>query len=233
MPTKIYKPSESYLLSIAKIEKPGLRYVLPAVQAISNEVFVNVAYIDVVKSKVPPDVVEHYLEYVVRKLADVSQFGVQVSNAVFRPTRSGVDTEVKLVGKSGEQIFKYLVSAQAPVKFTEDWADSMDLAAKRYARYTQTITAEDWDAIKTTAIRGYEAFIGGSNNPRHQIAALKYIVGIDSIEPEYYLQRIRESVERYKMGYESGKVKFDYKQNIVIAGLAAARKFVEAFALAF
>ncbi|MEM4959865.1 MAG: hypothetical protein QXX12_08365, partial [Nanopusillaceae archaeon] len=147
--------------------------------------------------------------------------------------RSGIEAEAELTGRGGEQTFKYVVSAQAPVKFTEDWSDSADLAVKRYARYTQTITADDWNAIRATAIKGYEAFIGESDHPRHRMAALKYAVSIGSIDPEYYLERIRESVEKYKMGYELGKMKFDYKQNVVITGLAAARKFVEAFALAF
>ncbi|MEM4619803.1 MAG: hypothetical protein QW607_06265 [Desulfurococcaceae archaeon] len=233
MPTKVYRPAESYLLTVAKIEKPGLRYVLPGVQAMANEIFVGVAYADVARGSVPSEVIDEYLQFLNSKLTEFSQFGVEVSNNEIIPGRAGIIVEATLKGKGGERTFSETVSANAPVKFTEDWAESVDIAAKRYARYTQTLTAEDWNAIRETAVRGYQSFIGEAVSPKHRMAVIKHAIGLGSVDPEYYLQRIRESVEKYKMGYEMAKMKFDRKQNVVIAGLAAARKFVEAFALAF
>ncbi|MEM4964181.1 MAG: hypothetical protein QXT13_08545 [Pyrobaculum sp.] len=233
MKTKIFNPRDTVELTILRYEKPTLKYVLPGATALANQIFVAIAYADYIRPHVHPETLDEFLGYIKSQFTKFKDyFGVNVNVYKLEEVRGGVEFNADLE-RSGKVNVNITVSAYTDIKFTEDWMASRDLAYERYKRYTQTLDEEDWIAIRDTAVLGYQAFIGETDNIRHKMAALKYTIAMNAVDPEYYISRLRDSVEKYKLGYQMAQIKFDRKQNVMIPGLAAARRFIVAFARAY
>lgn len=231
-PVRIVTVDDRLVLTELKRANPQYAPYIAAIQAAANEFMGPMGFLayGIAKGNIDANAVDEYVRvaepefnYKIRPLGVSVQFsaspvsgGLQVSwTAVNTVSGPGTDSAV-----SGS----YTITGLAE-DFSEDWAESLALAADRWSRFVNTLTPEMADKILRAAQVGYEEFIiGRSPSPKQIMAALKHKVKLLAVDRNYYVDRIREAAERYQAGYKEAKTKYAEVFKYVGDALYAATK---------
>ena len=108
---------------------------------------------------------------------------------------------------------------------SDDWAQSLAIAANRFSRWVQTLDPNKARAILDTAAAGYEAFMtGGTPTARQQMAALKHKLRIKAVDPAMYVSQLQVGATKYQVGYQNAVSKYREVAKWIMDALLAATK---------
>jgi len=209
---KLIPPAKRMELQAVVYDRPDLKYYVPTLTALGNNiggVFATVSYAlrkkpelaEVVNMETLIDVITGHASPVLQKLG--VDIGFMFPSGISAP----LTVRTAFSAPSGARVFDYTFD-KVDVSFAPNRAEAKALATERYARFLRTLKPEDVVAIFEGAQIGYSQFLTG-DSPAEIKAKIKHSLAMERIkaDPNYYLQRLKP--ENYGNMYDDGTEKYD------------------------
>jgi hypothetical protein len=209
-----------------KLTKPQYSPYLATIQAVMNQYIVPYAYFAMIKAQnaLDPELLVRYTDSAYAKINEVLRvFGVEFKlGAGEQKDKLVVTFEAVKAGRTAQD--EHLFTGEGP-DFGPVYEQSLGIAKVRWASYADMLNEESVRGILELANMGYEAFMtDGSPSPRRQIAILKHKLKLMAVDPQLYITRIKEAMDKYELGYQHGVQKYSYIIRWISDGLVAAFK---------
>lgn len=224
--TRIVSINERLLLTELKRLKPAYAPYLAAIQATTNELLGPMGFLayGVVKGAVTDNLVDRYVveatALINRKLAPLG-VGVDLSA---RPVSQGLSISWMATKEQVTDPGSYVIQGLTE-DFSDDWAESLTLAVSRWTRFVNKLAPEAADKILKAAQIGYEQFMLSANpTPKHLLAVTKHKIRLLAVDRNLYVNRTKEAVQRYELGYKDAKAKYGEVMRYVGDALRAATR---------
>ena len=224
--TRITTVDLRLVLTQLKAQKPQYAPYLAAIQAASNEFIGPMGFLayGIANGHLGEDVVNLYLQRAKPEFdSKIALLGVTVQLSA-SPTPGGLSISWA-ASKTGASDSGSYTIAGLTEDFSDDWIDSLTIAANRWSRFANSLTADMADKILNAAQVGYEQFMTeGTPTAKQIMAALKHKIRLLAVDRTYYVNRVREAVQRYQAGYQAGKTAYATAFKYVGDALAAATR---------
>jgi hypothetical protein len=230
-PVRAVTIDERVYFTELKLQKPQYAPFIPAIQATMNQYIVPYSFLAhaYVRGFFDDGTIGSYTQLATSRINQVlSHFGVtfSIEPSVIFDAQQGVrrGLRIKMTASKGGLTLSHTADlVGAGPDFGPVYAESKDLAVKRWKAYTEILKEQDVPNILYMAAFGYELFMTeGTPTPRQLLAAVKHKIKLTAVNPSEYIKRIREAVEKYAVGYTYGIDKYSYISRWVMEGLRAA-----------
>jgi hypothetical protein len=209
-PTRLIGIDERVALTLLRERKPAYAPYIAAIQAAANEFMAPIGFIayGVKLGKLGQSDLNIYIMYASPVINQkLSPLGVSV-NFTGTVGADGVTVTWTVSKGTNSKTGSYTITGQAP-DFSGDYAGSKDLAYARWTRYIQFLTPEAVDKIFEAAKQGYQDFMSeGAIGPRKAMAMIKHALRLDAVDRQFYISQVKNSAEKYPIGYQYGVEKY-------------------------
>jgi len=217
------------MLSYSKMGKPHLAPYLAAIQAVMNQYIVPYAYLAMGyrEGLVDATFISQYDTKASQKITEALEL-FDVSFAVVgTPISGGIRVNFTATKGTTTRTGDHNITGSGP-DFGPVYEQAKEIAKARWASYPELLNPTLVRQILDLANAGYERFVlGDSPTPKQQLAAIKHKIKTLAVNPTEYINRLRDAVDKYEVGYQEGVAKYSYAIRWVGDGLVAAVKAVK------
>jgi hypothetical protein len=225
-PIRAVTIDDKLYMTYIKLLKPQYAPYLASIQAVMNQYIVPYAYFAMANARgaLDPTVLSTYTSSAQNKINEaLGPFSV-----TFTLNAQGIAGGLRLLfeARKGTNVVStdHEIKGQGP-DFGPVYEQSKDIAKARWASYPEAINEANVLSILGLAQLGYERFMTeGTPTPRQQLAVLKHKIKLNAVDPVEYINRLRDSVNKYEVGYQKGVSKYSYVIKWISEGLVAAFK---------
>jgi hypothetical protein len=214
------------VLTQLKSQKPQYAPFVASIQAVLNESFgpLGILAYGVAGSRVTATDVNNYVSSVKSEIASKLQpLGVAFDFSA-SPTTGGLTLSWTATKGTNSDTGSHTITGNVE-DVSDDWLQSLSIAANRFSRWVQTLDATKAKSILDAAAIGYQAFMtGGTPTAKQQMAALKHQLRIKSVDPTLYIQQLSNGVNKYQVGYQAAADKYKTVVKWVMDALVGATK---------
>jgi len=214
------------VLTQLKAQKPAYAPFIASVQAVINEAFgpLGILAYGAAGGRITASDVSSYVDSVKPEVGNKLQPLAVAFDFSASPASGGLTVSWTATKGAASDTGSHTITGNVE-DVSDDWLQSLSIAANRFARWVQTLDATKARAILDAAAVGYEAFMtGGTPTARQKMAALKQKLRIKAVDPTMYVQRIAGSANMYQTGYQAAVDKYRTVAKWVIDALVAATK---------
>jgi hypothetical protein len=232
-PIRVVSIEDRTYFTHVKLKKPQYIPYIPTIQATMNKYIVPYAYLAMgyVAGGVDMTTIQQYTQLAQPKISEVlnffgASFTIEPVLIYDQDQQARMGLKLRMAAQKGTNAVGYDadIVGSGP-DFGPLYEESKDLAIKRWEAYTKLLTESDVRSILGLAALGYELFMTeGSPTPKQQLAVVKHRLKLSSVDPNRYIDRVREVVDKYGSGYEMGVMKYSYINKWITEGLKAATK---------
>lgn len=229
-PIRAVSIDDKIYMTYAKLTKPQYAPYLASIQAVMNQYIVPYAYFAMAKARnaLNLETLNTYTSKAQAKINEVlSPLGV-----AFTLNAQDIPEGVKVLFQASKG--QNVVGGDHEIKgrgtdFGPAYEQSKDIAKLRWASYADMLTEVNVESILGLANLGYTRFVTGTNpTPEQELAAIKHMIKLSAVDPARYINRLRESVEKYATSYQYGVHKYSYISRWLSEGFVAAFKAARA-----
>jgi len=209
---KLIPPAKRVELWTLVHDRPDLKYYVPALTALGNNIGGTFATVSYALRKNPElkDTInmDSLVEVITQHAGNVLQkLGIAIGFIFPSGLNAPLTVRTAFSGASGARVFDYTFD-KVDVSFAPNRSESKALAIERYTRFLQTLKPEDVVAIFEAAKIGYSQFLTG-DSPAEIKAKIRHTLAMERMkaDPNYYLQRLKP--ENYGKMYDDGTEKYD------------------------
>jgi len=214
------------VLTQLKAQKPAYAPFIAATQAIINEAFgpLGILAYGSAGGRITAGDVSSYVNAVKGEVnSRLTPLGVSFDFAA-SPAAGGLSVTWTAAKGTATDSGSHTVTGNVE-DVSDDWAQSLAIAANRFSRWVQTLDPNKARAILDAAAAGYEAFMtGGTPTARQQMAILKHKLRIKAVDPAFYVSQIQGAGSKYQVGYQNAVAKYREVARWIMDALLAATK---------
>ena len=214
------------VLTQLKAQKPQYAPFIAATQAIINEAFgpLGILAYGAAGGRVTASDVSSYVNAVKPEVASKLQpLGASLDFSA-SPVSGGLTVSWTATKGAASDTGSHTIAGNVE-DVSDDWLQSLSIAANRFSRWVQTLDSAKARAILDAAAVGYEAFMtGGTPTAKQQMAALKHKLRIKAVDQAMYIQQLQAGATKYQTGYQMAVDKYRTVAKWVIDALVAATK---------
>jgi len=199
-PQKLRGIDVRYTLKQLIITRPELEVVVPALQAVGNEIGAAFAVASMAL-QMGRDISERIQAYVdaVKNTADTraQKLGLTHSFNVTATIGNPLTVSTEIRGPRGSASFSYAFN-KVDTDFSDEYVQGIGIGKDRWALYVQLLTPQDLVRIFDLAAMGYDAFLSG-DTAKEVAAKLKHYIAMEGAKgrANEILQRMRGAVDKY------------------------------------
>jgi hypothetical protein len=225
-PVRALPLDERLMLTYYKLNKPQYAPYLAAIQATMNQYIVPYAYFALAEANNQPNdaALSQYTNAANSKINEVlGVFGVSFT-VTPEPITGGLRVGFRAQKGTNTAETSHEIRGQGP-DFAPLYEQSKDIAKVRWDAYTKIVAPDHVVEILRLAGVGYETFmLEGTPSPRQVLAVIKHKMKLGAVDPEEYINRLKDAVGKYETGYQHGASKYSYINRWITDGLVAAVK---------
>jgi len=214
------------MLTQLKAQKPMYAPFIAAVQAVINEAFgpLGILAYGSAGGRITAADVSSYVNAVKGEVnSKLTPLGVSFDFAA-SPTAGGLTVSWTAAKGTTTDSGSHTITGSVE-DVSDDWAESLTIAANRFSRWVQTLDPNKARAILDAAAVGYERFMTeGTPTARQQMAVLKQKLRIKAVDPAFYVSQIQGSTSKYQMGYQNAVAKYREVARWTVDALLAATR---------
>lgn len=224
--TRIVSVNERLLLTELKRRKPQYAPYLATIQAVTNEILGPMGFLayGIAKGAIDYDLVDRYVVEAKALIGKkLTPLGVGI-DLTATPTNKGLAITWAAIKQQVTDNGSYVIQGLSE-DFSDDWVESLTLAKSRWSRFVNSLTPDMADKILSAAQIGYEEFmLNESPTPKQILAVTKHKIRLLSVDRNLYVNRTKEAIQRYELGYKDAKVKYGEVMRYVGDALRAATR---------
>jgi hypothetical protein len=214
------------VLTQLKSQKPQYAPFIASVQAVINEAFgpMGILAYGVAGNRISASDVSDYVSAVKPDVNNKLQpLGASIDFSA-TPASGGLTVSWTATKGTASDSGSHSITGNVE-DVSDDWLQSVSIAANRFSRWVQTLDSTKARAILDAAAIGYEAFMtGGTPTAEQRMAALKQKLRIKAVDPTLYLQQLQTGSTKYQTGYQAAVDKYRTIAKWVMDALVAATK---------
>ena len=214
------------ILTQLKAQKPMYAPFIATVQAVLNEAFgpLGILAYGSAGGRITAGDVLSYINAVKPEVSNkLAPLGVSLDFSA-GPTAGGLTVSWTATKGANSDAGTHAITGNVE-DVSDDWVQSLSIAANRFNRWVQTLDPNKARAILDAAAVGYERFMTeGTPTARQQMAALKHKLRIKAVDPTFYVSQIQGATSKYQLGYQNAVAKYREVAKWVMDALLAATK---------
>jgi hypothetical protein len=225
-PVRALPIEERLVFTYYKLNKPQYAPYLAAIQAVMNQYIVPYAYFALAEANDQSDdtALNRYTTVANAKINEVLGVFSVTFNVAPEPITGGLRLGFRAQKGGNTAETSHEIKGQGP-DFAPLYEQSKNLAKVRWEAYTRIVTEDSVREILRLAGMGYESFmLDGTPGPRQVLAVIKHKMKIGAVDPQYYINKLKDSVSKYESGYQYGVSKYSYISRWIMDGFVAAVK---------
>jgi len=207
-----------YFIKSLVIKKPELEVLVPALQAVGNEVGAAFAVVSLALQS-GRDITPYLSEYVnaIKAGADkrTQKLGITHSFTYNATVGAPLSVSTTVNAQGGSATFGFTFG-KVDADFSDEYVQGLGIGKERWALYVNSLTVTDLDRIFSLAAEGYEAFLEGQT-PKIVAAKLKHRIAMEAAKGRAteIIQAMRQAVERYFQEAVSAKDKYKARAQFI------------------
>ena len=214
------------VLTQLKAQKPAYAPFIAAVQATINEAFgpLGILAYGSAGGRITAGDVSSYVSAVKSEVnSRLTPLGVSFDFSA-SPVSGGISVTWTATKGTATDSGSHTITGSVE-DVSDDWAESLTIAANRFGRWVQTLDPNKARAILDAATLGYEKFMTeGTPTARQQMAALKHKLRIKAVDPAFYVSQTQGAGSKYQLGYQNAVAKYREVAKWIMDALLAATK---------
>jgi hypothetical protein len=214
------------VLTQLKAQKPQYAPFVASIQAVINEAFgpLGILAYGAAGGRVTSTDVSSYVNAVKSEVGTKLQpLGVTFDFSV-SPTSGGLSVSWTATKGASSDTGSHTITGNVE-DVSDDWLQSLTIAANRFSRWVQTLDAAKAKSILDAAAVGYETFMtSGTPTAKQQMAALKHKLRIKAVDPTLYVSQLQNGAAKYQTGYQAAVDKYRVVAKWVMDALLGATK---------